>query len=998
MQVAPTSSSSAAGSVSTSHKKSGVDGSPLAVGSSSNSATPGEVKSSTATPTTNVSSSSASTSIAQETYFSLWDLEGPQLDEWVRSVPTLFPKPKSAGMADSNATGGDEDGAKKETAVPFVTSSSSQPTYTPEELQRLELVTVAWNNLQMALQALHVVVEDLPSATSTSSSSQLSKQKQNGQGDGEDGEDDEAMDEPDTKRTKVNNTTTATSVGTRVHYSSKPKKKLRKKKKKTTKTTIVDPYNVYVHTIRRNDQDSDDRPNPKKRPSGDPLVDEDDDNHHDEADDEDDEEYAQDISVSTMGGKLSKLTSSGIINGLAGQLGGVVTTRHGTPLPGIQASTTPLSTVHNATLRQLRALSSAFCHAIQTRMETDVLITTPIRIQQMLAPEAALSEFKSIRRRVYDTVILGKGMGHQAGLAAEELDIPTGPAMGVHDVEKSKKCKSCGNNDQSLFVLDRKNGDVICSNCGTVASESLMHEGSQFRKFEGEADRNHHGDSANPLYSNAHNMGTTLGGIQMTPGAGGSGAGGGGFGCQKRGLETILRNAHAYTEMNISQFGKGDRRTRTGYKDKQKKDAFLQMTHCGDALNLHEAVVQRAKEIFAGFRDDRELIQQFKGVVAACLCEAFDQLSSAGRQILKQKLEQDDTATKDEEELAADEVKSNRAKFTHSSRANRRKELHHANLAGKGGLLLDFSAMPQQVGPGGGDDAKRLNGGGDGDAPAQTAASPSAGGTSTVAIADKVASSWELDDCRSWLLEASRTIAQKWIQDQKNGKVVVNNNSSSSTAPTIPKGTSQEELEGRMVEHAITLCDLLEAELKAEQQQQQQQAGGKKKVAVVTPRIKEMGILGIKWQHSHERGSGGKGGVGNSGKAFQGTNPTAATLTTTNNNNGLKSKATTTTSSTSSSNTTSSIPGRTFQIAGPAHRGGPGGGGRTAGQILILKTAKTLGNMLKDSVAGNAFHAELRALVGHQAALKRKEIQAESTRQRLTQMQRKPYLQARAQL
>ena len=103
----------------------------------------------------------------------------------------------------------------------------------------------------------------------------------------------------------------------------------------------------------------------------------------------------------------------------------------------------------------------------------------------------------------------------------------------------------------------------------------------------------------------------------------GSGGGGGGSG-GKRNLETILKNAHAYTELNVSQFGKTERRTRIGYKDRQKKDAFLQMTHTGDALNLHEAVVQRAKELFAGFRDDRELIQQFKGVLAACLCEAFE--------------------------------------------------------------------------------------------------------------------------------------------------------------------------------------------------------------------------------------------------------------------------------------------------------------------------------------------------------------------------------------
>lgn len=407
----------------------------------------------------------------------------------------------------------------------------------------------------------------------------------------------------------------------------------------------------------------------------------------------------------------------------------------------------------------------------------------------------------------------------------EGSDIPTAASTGVHDIEKFKKCKSCGNNDQSLFVLDRTNGDVICSACGTVASESLMHEGSQFRKFEG--------DAANPLYSNAHNMSTTLGGVQMT-----TGAGVGGFGSQKRGMETVLRNAHAYTELNISQFGKGDRRTRIGYKDKQKKDAFLQMAHCGDALNLHEAVVQRAKELFAGFRDDRELVQQFKGVIAACLCEAFDQLSSDGRQIIKQRQE------------AVSEL-------TYSNpRANRRNEMHHANLAGRGGLLLDFEAIRKNQSQAGnsGDTSAAGGGGGGGGSAAQPQQQASAGQDQAApgGVAAKIVSSWDLDDCRSWLLEASRSIAQRWVEDRKKDDAGLKD---------IPNGTV-EELEGKLVEHAITLCNHLEQEL-------QDQVGNSSKTSssssrrVVTPRVQNMAKLGIKWQHAHERGSGGAGGVGN---------------------------------------------------------------------------------------------------------------------------------------
>lgn len=536
-----------------------------------------------------------------------------------------------------------------------------------------------------------------------------------------------------------------------------------------------------------------------------------------------------------------------------------------------------IPTAGGTSLTVLRKLAHSLSQSIQTQIETDVLITTPVRIKEMLAADLSSAEFKSIRKRVYDTVILGKGLSQPEG-----IDIPTAAAnsLGVHVLEKFKKCASCGATDQSVFVLDRKNGDVICSNCGTVNSESLMHEGSQFRKFEGEADRNHHGDTQNPLYSNAHNMSTTLGGVQMN-----TGAGVGGFGSQRgRGLETVLRNAHSYTELNISQFGKGDRRTRTGYKDKQKKDAFIQMANVGDALNLHEAVVQRGKELFAGFRDDRELIQQFKGVIAACLCEAFEQLSSDGRSLLKQK-----------------QVATAQTSFA-NARSTRRNQLHHAKLAGKGGLLLDMESVSKE------NNVKE----------------------DELSLTKKSISSWSLDDCRSWLMEVSRSVAQEWVDERKKG------------ATNIPAGT-REELEGIMVEHSIVICNALEAEL--HQRGANPTAGNRGgRGKVVTPRVNDMAKLGIKWQHSHERGSGGKGGVGGSGKNQ------------------------------------------------------PQRSGRTAGQILILKSAKKIGEIVNDKTAGAAIHKELRSIVNKQQALKRQMLRNEATRQRLVQMKRKPWLQARAQI
>jgi len=566
------------------------------------------------------------------------------------------------------------------------------------------------------------------------------------------------------------------------------------------------------------------------------------------------------------GSVLVQLTIAGLVNALAGQAGGIVDAKMMSTME--RQTMIPTATT---TLGKLRNFALAMHRAIQTRVEGDFLATTPSRIQTMLCPELSDQEFRSTRKRVYETVIEGRGRN----LGGEDGDdTPVAARVAEHDIERDKKCTNCGNNEQTDFIMDAKNGDIICQNCGAVVIESLMHEGSQFRKFEGEIDRNHHGDIPNRLYSNSHNMATTLGGVQVM-----SAAGGGGFGTQSKGLETVLRNAHAYTELNISQFGKGERKTRIGYKDRQKKDAFVQMTHVGDALHLHEAVIQRSKELFAGFRDDRELVQQFKGVIAACLCVAFDQLSKDGMQIMKARQAQDSEALM-------------------SSRANRRNELHNASMAGKGGTQLDMSKV----------DVDKVI-------------------ISANVLEHKPATTWDLDDCRSWLLESSRKIAEQWMQAKKDGST------------NIPKG-SKEELEGQLVDLSFSLCDQLEGELMS------RDAVNCKKS--ITPRVGDMAHLSIKWQHAHERGSGGKGGVGNSGRTISGKKP-------------------------------------------GEHAG------RTAGQTLILKTAKKLGSMLNDSVAGDAIHKELRAVVERQNERKRKELRDEASRQRLQQMKRKPWLQAKVE-
>ena len=65
---------------------------------------------------------------------------------------------------------------------------------------------------------------------------------------------------------------------------------------------------------------------------------------------------------------------------------------------------------------------------------------------------------------------------------------------------------------------------------------------------------------------------------------------------------------------------------------------------------------------------------------------------------------------------------------------------------------------------------------------------------------------------------------------------------------------------------------------------------------------------------------------------------------------------------------------------------------------MLLLTAKKFGTIIGDTVAGAAFHKELKALIGREDAKKRQERRDEATKARLKQMNRKPWLQKRVQI
>jgi len=270
-----------------------------------------------------------------------------------------------------------------------------------------------------------------------------------------------------------------------------------------------------------------------------------------------------------------KIQLGGLVNGVSGVEGGV-TEPYVTNLADCKRMWKERegSTILLKQLQGWYDYSNRLKAAMSAKVGQDKIEEMPSQIAEMMCgKDMEISEIENLRSRVYSTVVLGQGTNASARMQEIEgggNDIVLAKPASTK-LDKYHKCPQCNNVDQGDFVLDKKNGDVICGNCGMVVMESLMHEGSQYRNFEGETDRNHHGDLANPLYSDAHNMSTSLNmGNDNHIGD-----------TMAKKLGTMLKNAHTYTEMNISQFGAKEKKTRIGYKDKQKKDAFMQLQHVG---------------------------------------------------------------------------------------------------------------------------------------------------------------------------------------------------------------------------------------------------------------------------------------------------------------------------------------------------------------------------------------------------------------------------------
>jgi len=185
-----------------------------------------------------------------------------------------------------------------------------------------------------------------------------------------------------------------------------------------------------------------------------------------------------------------------------------------------------------------------------------------------------------------------------------------------------ERCENCGA-DSDGFVEDRHAGDIICSRCGVVACERILDESPAFRTFEGESDRNHHGPKWNPHLSASKNLACSFSRIA-------------GSGVSASYLKALCRAQRMSDEdFESSQsvllhsksklLSNGKRKTRVNYKDNQKLRAFNDLSKLAANHDLAQPVLAQAKANFSAYRDRREQVCDYQGVVAACLLLALDQ-------------------------------------------------------------------------------------------------------------------------------------------------------------------------------------------------------------------------------------------------------------------------------------------------------------------------------------------------------------------------------------
>ena len=170
-------------------------------------------------------------------------------------------------------------------------------------------------------------------------------------------------------------------------------------------------------------------------------------------------------------------------------------------------------------------------------------------------------------------------------------------------------CAHCGNADETLFVHEYRSGDVTCAKCGVVAVEHAIFDGDWTRSFEGEESTSQIGPRPDPLMSSSFNLRT---GMALSAGV-------------SKAKLRMLREFQDKADMMALGNDFNERRTREGFKDKQKQRSFEKLQDVGERLRIASGVVDRSKVFFAAFRDNREHVTKLEEAIAASLIAAVEE-------------------------------------------------------------------------------------------------------------------------------------------------------------------------------------------------------------------------------------------------------------------------------------------------------------------------------------------------------------------------------------
>jgi len=231
--------------------------------------------------------------------------------------------------------------------------------------------------------------------------------------------------------------------------------------------------------------------------------------------------------------------------------------------------------------------------------------SSTISAPALASPAMSRAERQAKLLDVLLRVTLVKG----ASTITETQDDLSGKACVGLDAPRTE-CRNCGNKDESHFSSDYKSGDTVCTRCGLVVSQNYIFEGDWTRSFDDEKSTTQLGPASNPLLSCRANLGTSF---KLSEGV------------SKAKIKRLNEVAKRAAKGIDAVEGSSERRTTLAYKDAMKKKAWDAMERAALKLNLSAFVVNKAKEIFSLYRDNREALHDYELSIAASLVASLEE-------------------------------------------------------------------------------------------------------------------------------------------------------------------------------------------------------------------------------------------------------------------------------------------------------------------------------------------------------------------------------------